>query len=85
MKKFENLGRKLSKNEQRKVSGGNPPEGGGGGSCTYTNGGVQCSSTSGNCQWLYCSSQSQVVVGVCCDGVQHKNHGYNCPDACCDA
>ncbi len=25
MKKFENLGRKLSKNEQKKILGGNPP------------------------------------------------------------
>ena len=48
MKNFENLGRKLSKEEQKEVGGGDPPGGGGGGctqtytGCNYSNGQLTC-------------------------------------------
>ena len=52
MKKFENLGRMLSKDEQRKIKGGNPPEGG-----------THCSNSNTTCR--YYESGTGYVNGHC--------------------
>lgn len=70
----------LTREQLKSVVGGSGDDG-----CTYTSGGATCSSSSGNCQWLYCNSAKNLVIGVCCNGQKHKNPGFSCPDACCDS
>lgn len=92
MKKLENLGRKLGKAEQKKIMGG-PNEGGGDGSCTYTYGGVSCTSDAGVCRILYCQGGGTPgqQYGVCCDGEQYAVGGASSQctglggTLCCDA
>lgn len=57
MRKFENLGRMLSKDEQRRIRGGNPPEEGGG----------VCKTSATAC--TYMSPSGQAHTGTCGDTV----------------
>jgi len=84
MKKIKSVGRELSKNEQKKVIGAVA-----GGTCTYSWEGASCTSSSGNCQTLYCvgASGNKKTLGVCCDGIQYAAPGEYCgvnATRCCD-
>lgn len=75
MKKFESLGRMLSKDEQKKIMGGNPPDDGGG-ACTcnffYISSGtcgVRCGGQTiayGMAQWEAQAIASQCGYYWCC-------------------
>jgi hypothetical protein len=72
--KFKNLGRALSKEEQKKIGGGTL------GTCTYNyncdGGSISCSSTSGDCQNLYCVFEmSSIKIGICCDHTEYECNG----------
>ena len=85
--------KKLSKEEMKSVMGG-LFDGGGDGSCTYSTGGVSCTSATGKCQNLYCHDTDaglNIPKGVCCDGIQYAqaNGADDCVGLggtlCCDA
>lgn len=64
----------LSKAEMKKILGGGLP-GEDLGSCTFTSGNASCTSSSGDCKYLYCVSGSNTTaIGICCDGVQYKQN-----------
>lgn len=69
----------LSKAEMKKIIGGGLP-GEDLGSCTFTSGNASCTSSSGNCKYLYCVSGSTTsAIGICCDDVEYKSYpNTNC-------
>ncbi len=72
MKKFESLGRSLSKIEQKKIMGGLYDDGGGGATCTYTYTGSNGSGSSRTCDYHV----------VCTSGVDRDLCGFTCMRDC---
>lgn len=64
----------LNKAEMKKVMGGGVP-GEEQGTCTFTSGNASCTSSTGNCKYLYCvSGSTSTAVGICCDDTQYKSY-----------
>lgn len=67
----------LSKAEMKKVMGGDDGTIGEiGGQGTFTSGSASCTSSTGNCKYLYCvSGSTSIAIGICCDDVKYKSSG----------
>jgi len=72
-------GEVLTREQLKKVMGGDGSEPG---SCTYTSGNASCTSTNGDCNYLYCvrKGDDDIVQGICCDGKQYTSS----PSTHCD-
>jgi len=70
MKKFENLGRSLSKDEQRKISGGKVS--------------VICTCNNCNMETVVCSADSFGGTFNCMTGAHNYCTSIGCPNTSCD-